>query len=446
MRDTLKSALSVQDMGIADAEIPARRVTSPPRSRTSTVVHYVLIAAAILIFVVARNFSNPYVSTVPNSGMSVYVGLSLSLTHAAASISFGGDTNLTIPVNFKAGDINYRATIDHLSTSDARHVRPPYSGYLVPCPSIYCPNELARQWSRSIRKKVGLPATTDVGRLAQPLRPLIAELDAMITTKGFAWNRDALLVTPALQALYDEDIRDVVEYLGLRQIDAPRLHGHPHGPGDMGCQGPYEAQAAFLAAGLGMCRQWWDPSACKAEVDGWSLEYVLTLEYTRAGIVISRAGMRIAEIPIGYPYNAEMYSWAGFGLFGSDSQSRNENEDGYWRNISAAVTSRLHGAGSWYNISNVFIFGESAASEDGRKLESIVRAVLGQVQDLEPLFHRTDAMYAVAKGAAEMAKRGGPQWANVTAPATAGNVVRHERLRSTAPDPLACPWYGGRYD
>ncbi|KAF2464178.1 uncharacterized protein BDR25DRAFT_158973, partial [Lindgomyces ingoldianus] len=72
-----------------------------------------------------------------------------------------------------------------------------------------------RRW-RSLRKMLGLAASPEVGSIAGLLKLLAAEADSAIQLRNPAQNgRKAVITSPDLLALYDEDIYDVAEYAGL---------------------------------------------------------------------------------------------------------------------------------------------------------------------------------------------------------------------------------------
>lgn len=360
---------------------------------------------------------------------AVFVGFSLSLSHAAAAITFSNATNLTIPVAVSFGDDSYRDALKKLSSREARHVRPPYYG------CMFCnlsPAEQLRQLRRSTRKKLGMPATAEVGAISGPLSELVVAVSSLLEAENIPWNREALLVTPAIEALYDEDIHDIMYFLSMRQAVAPHS-GWPYGGvTEMGCQGPYELQAAFAGEGFGICEHWQDAERCRGEKETWDTKFVLGGDYSSNGLILSRAGMRMAEVPDGY-YNV-LSSYVGWEAFSSAGSFL--GDEFYWRYMlySLKTSNIFNGAGRAYNISDVFMFGESAGGEAGDRLERVLLAVLADHQKLRPVVHRDDPLYVAAKGAAELAKRG-MWWSNVD------TVAGHTQLRKRNPDPEACPWF-----
>jgi len=78
---------------------------------------------------------------------------------------------------------------------------------------------MVRDFKRQIRKLFGVPATNDVGELAKLLKPLRRQAESILGPKISA----AVITTPHMAALYEEDLRDLFDYLGLTY-----LAGHPY--------------------------------------------------------------------------------------------------------------------------------------------------------------------------------------------------------------------------
>jgi|ERR1700734_2834020 hypothetical protein len=74
-----------------------------------------------------------------------------------------------------------------------------------------------RQARRRQRKSQGLPASEDVGILAEMLGALRNAAEVYLDSKIYY----ALAACPNLVALYHEDIEDTFEYLSLKSLDNP---------------------------------------------------------------------------------------------------------------------------------------------------------------------------------------------------------------------------------
>jgi hypothetical protein len=73
-----------------------------------------------------------------------------------------------------------------------------------------------RQLRRSARKMLGLPASSDVGELAGMINGLRAAVEKYLGRPISA----ASITIPHLYALYQEDLEDAFEYLGLIYLDS----------------------------------------------------------------------------------------------------------------------------------------------------------------------------------------------------------------------------------
>ncbi|EAW14938.1 uncharacterized protein ACLA_003510 [Aspergillus clavatus NRRL 1] len=73
--------------------------------------------------------------------------------------------------------------------------------------------DLPRETLRSLHKWIGLSASADVGVLAALVRELQAQAEGVVSVP--LATLPIVKSTPYLIALYEEDIRDAFEYLGL---------------------------------------------------------------------------------------------------------------------------------------------------------------------------------------------------------------------------------------
>ena len=104
--------------------------------------------------------------------------------------------------------------------------------------------DIPRQRLRRERKAQGLPASEDVGTLSVMLQAL---RDAAESYLGHEIS-SALAATPNLVALYQEDVDDAFEYVGLKSLDDPNpLFRMFH-----------ETAAAAASYGIGLCHDYTD--------------------------------------------------------------------------------------------------------------------------------------------------------------------------------------------
>ena len=129
-----------------------------------------------------------------------------------------------------------------------------------------------RQAQRRRRKSQGLPASEDVGILAEMLAALRTAAEGYLGNSIYY----ALAACPNLVALYREDIEDAFEYLSLRSLDNPnnlyRLFREPAG-----------AEASY---GLGLCHEPSNVDRCNKEQHEMPITTVLTVLYTRNALCV----------------------------------------------------------------------------------------------------------------------------------------------------------------
>ena len=76
---------------------------------------------------------------------------------------------------------------------------------------------MPRQLQRKARKAMGLPASQDVGQLAK----MLSDLRTLVEEEIGKPVESAGVATINLVALYQEDLRDAFEYVGLRYLAFP---------------------------------------------------------------------------------------------------------------------------------------------------------------------------------------------------------------------------------
>jgi len=101
-----------------------------------------------------------------------------------------------------------------------------------------------RKGARLALKTMGLPASYEVGVLAQVIQHLRSQLEfefgISISEAGFTSSH--------LLALYQDDLEDVAQFVGINYV-TPRWQFKPI---------IWETAAAYAGHGLGMCKHWRD--------------------------------------------------------------------------------------------------------------------------------------------------------------------------------------------
>ncbi|KAF2225243.1 hypothetical protein BDZ85DRAFT_184711, partial [Elsinoe ampelina] len=129
-----------------------------------------------------------------------------------------------------------------------------------------------RQDLRSLRKRLGLPSSSDVGVISSMIIALRDRTNAFL-----GHNMDFVVVTiPKLPGVYSEDIRDAIEYAGLRST---KVWFFDHLI--------YEATASYAGYDLGLCEHWTQPEKCLKETNAYPREQVFTVLYTREALMVA---------------------------------------------------------------------------------------------------------------------------------------------------------------
>lgn len=97
---------------------------------------------------------------------------------------------------------------------------------------------------------MGLPASKDVGYLANVLSDLRAQVEKYLG----APIESAGITMPHLIALYQEDLQDAFDYVGLRYLFFPIRYDVL-----------YETSAAYAGYGYGLCSDYIDRAVCKQQ-------------------------------------------------------------------------------------------------------------------------------------------------------------------------------------
>jgi hypothetical protein len=323
------------------------------------------------------------------------LGIHLSPSDATGVLLYRDNSITYLPQIYTSSE--YRDALRRLSSESSKRWHEPYHTPTSGLPT----REKIYRFIRKFRKSIGLPATGDVGLLAEPLRQII---DKATSELGYR-PKDALVVTPSVLGLYDDDILDAMIYTGLGQLPLRQEYVIPNG-----CEEPREFLAAYAGRGGGLCSTWWDIDTCSAEDDRmWSTMHPLQTVY-----VIE---LGPAAISVGY-------TWKRLGSSTNVNYTENmvgikfldDNRDHYdWDEIKDAVREGLLKTASydqpWISfIDQIHLIGPGAVTDDHR-LETIVRDILQKHDPPIPIqkiigTDSKEVIYAAAIGAAEIGRRG----------------------------------------
>jgi hypothetical protein len=199
----------------------------------------------------------------------------------------------------------------------------------------------------------------------------------------------AVVVLPNVIALYPEDVRNALEYLGLQALRGHNVH-----------TGLRALPAAFAGYGIGLCAHPSDFELCLEEEREMPRRGVLTVALNSASLGVDARGM---DTPM-YVFDQDeaVLDWSG-GLPPS------KPDEIYWdrvrgdiRYVVDVLVERSGKAQGEKFVDDVLMVGE--IGNDERFLD-IVREIVAEVQEEEATIWSEKPHLVVADGAAELAKR-----------------------------------------
>lgn len=254
--------------------------------------------------------------------------------------------------------------------------RPPYDNIV----DAY--RDYPRQCKRKALKAIGQPASEDVATISVMLERL---RNAVERRQGRTIEIAAVTV-PHLLALYDEDISDAFQYIGLRYLRLELFH-----------QLMYETRTAYAGYGFGLCSNYTDPPACQHEHEEMEWEVVMSVLYTRSALTVTHSIV-----------HSEAYLWEppyrhieDFTL-GLDAREDNPSEQYYWEAVRDRLRQLLVELANGAQPTKILLMGESVHNA---QFQRILREVLDSTIETKPTLFQDDPVGVAAIGAAEIARR-----------------------------------------
>ncbi|KAH9905505.1 hypothetical protein F4778DRAFT_730187 [Xylariomycetidae sp. FL2044] len=328
----------------------------------------------VLLFVVVASvllFSLP--KTKDHAEITHHFGIGIDLSPSYATVAVSYPNGSTFSIARVDGDGDYREMMLRLSLPSSQHLHRPYDnvGDAI--------SDSLRTLIRDTRKKLGLPASKDVGTLSNMIRALREKAAEFVGEPISA----ASMSIPHLVALYSEDLYDAFEYLLLSYVEFYPFNGF---------NPMYTSTAAYAGNGLGLCRHYRDPDACREEESHFNLRrFALSVSYTKTSLTCSQAEFSSAYHILEGPTLEDL-------RLGSDSS----HEEHYWDSVRdelryPVVTSPLQ-----RNITIVLLVGDAT---DQPTFREVLREVIDEVISGEPEILDRESEFIAARGTAEMGKR-----------------------------------------
>jgi len=307
------------------------------------------------------------------------VGFDLTASYGSAAVSFPNGTVSTI-ATIEAED-GYKEVLRRLSLCSSRHPSPPYDNLADSW------DDMPRQYLRKARKAIGLPASSDVRFLAKMLSDLRASVEERvgpITSAG--------VTTLHLVALYDEDLHDAFEYLGLEYLTFT--------VGWVGHNILYETSAAYAGYGFGLCADYTRPKACEEELNAMPHTAVMAVFFTPNVLTVSLSVLKSAYGLWEPDYRYLIDFKLGYG--GEDAADAVDDGGGYWEKVKMRLEQIMVLNPFYDRPAKVVLMGDCVGSE---MFQQTLLTVLGEQMEELPEILSIGSEVVAARGVAEMAKR-----------------------------------------
>jgi len=202
----------------------------------------------------------------------------------------------------------------------------------------------------------------------------------------------ASVTTLHLVALYDEDLHDAFEYIGLEYLTFPI--------GWAGHHILYETSAAYAGYGFGLCADYTRPKACEEELNAMPRTAVMAVFFTPNVLTVSLSVLKSAyglwEPDYRYLIDFEL----GYG--GEDAADAVEDGRGYWEKVKMRLEQIMVLNPFYDRPAKVVLMGDCVGSE---MFQQTLLTVLGEQMEELPETLNIGSEVVAARGVAEMAKR-----------------------------------------
>ena len=365
-----------------DLEMPESQGNSHPRPRKSRRMR-LLLRAFTVFCVLAGILAIPFLlrknprSTGRDLSKSILpVGFDLTASYGSAAIAFPNGSTVTLAKVSGEEVEGYDEMLARLSLETSQHLSPPYNEVGDSW------KDMPRQWARKARKAVGLPASADVGRLANMVSKLKAAVEERVGTPIIL----AGVTTMNLVALYDEDLHDAFEYVETEYVTFPI--------GAVGRNILHETAAAYAGYGLGLSADYkTDPDACKEEQYNMDDTIVMAVVYTDTVLSVSlsliRSAFALWEPQYRYIADFEL----GFAK---------ADHDQYWPEVKSVLQKLMIDNPNYPRPQKVLLMGDRVDDADFK--ESLNKALRPLVRQM-PEIYAGEPVGVSGRGVAEMTKR-----------------------------------------
>lgn len=256
---------------------------------------------------------------------------------------------------------------------------------------------------RVLNKSLGRPAGPETAVLADMMSKLKTETEAALGDGQKVTA--AVLSSPDRIRLTNEEITDVFDYLGLRNLMA-----EPDALDSL-----YATSSAYAGFGRGLCEKYTDPYACEREESRFPNQRLLHLDFSPHSLSGTIKSLRnVKDGSLDQAFIDPALGLGNLDELGTKPDLEPEEESAYW----TAVTNQIRTLVQSFKpqITQLILTGSSAS--DSRFKARVMDALRDLVAEdtlkvltekgedgLEGKGKSPDFIFATAKGAAEFAKR-----------------------------------------
>jgi hypothetical protein len=243
--------------------------------------------------------------------------------------------------------------------------------------------DMPRKSARMALKTMGLPASYEVGVLAQAIKHLRSQLESDF---GISIS-EAVFTSSHLLALYQDDLEDVAVDIGIKYV-TPRYQFQPI---------LWETAAAYAGYGFGMCKHWRDEGRCWDEESKLPETTVLGVHYSHNALTVS-----LAEVHTAFSTWEPNYRRIENFTLGSDAISRYPSSNDYWADVKGALLEIMDKYPLFTRPKTIIVTGDMAHRYF---MDFLIETLYDYLGKLPPILS-ADAKVVSAMGAAEFMRRG----------------------------------------
>jgi hypothetical protein len=243
--------------------------------------------------------------------------------------------------------------------------------------------DIPRIDARHKRKSLGLPASPEVGAISTT----IADVRKKAQSALGIHITSAVIAIPHLVALYQDDIQDAFEYLGLEYL-------HPHR-----YYSPllWDSAASFAGYGFGLCSDWKDAEKCEAEDRAMPDVTLFVVNYSKDALLTSFSEIKTATM-LWEPNNRHRENFE----LGSKRKADFADEEAYWEKVRKELKAMMVQNRRYPKPTRILISGNEGRED---AFQENLKKAMGELMDTVPEVFMDESDVVASKGAAEFARR-----------------------------------------